>query len=609
MKKLLSILTLLTVGLGQSSDSLISVYTYPDFPIISNPQILPYGSDKVIVTGTNSNDEASNILFFIIDHDGNMINSTEYPDINYLIDFVTVPDGSYIIATNNELWKLIIIDNNFNFSILTNEFNGNELTSISLDEDNRLNVTTTEDSFSEVLQYNLNGELISYFNVYDPDQDTFINENFNHHIRTSNGGFLFANDSSVYKTDFQGHIEWINNDLGVSHIIDILENNGEFLVIGDQGLYYDFYQYSVAIWVDELGNEISSYIADYDNALNSCILIEDGFIFNGNYSYSFQILPIFIRFNQNLEEVLYYPFSGIDGYSTDIHRTNENEFFSVGIGYPPPNYDNTLSIWHYYFEPLPQQSNCTADDGTEGVELWGVCYSIENTQILNLHNSGLTGFIPPEIGNLINLTYLDLSVNQLSGSIPSELWNLVNLTYLNLGVNQLTGTIPPEISNMIGLTELYLNDNQFTGEIPESICNLILGDNSTQLAYNQFCPPYPSCILDYVNDQDTANCEEVSVINGVILTKYTLYNAYPNPFNPITTLKYELPEDSFVDVTIYDMLGNVVSNLISTNQSSGYKSVQWNATNNQGEPVSAGVYLYKIQAGDFVDTKKMILLK
>ena len=74
-------------------------------------------------------------------------------------------------------------------------------------------------------------------------------------------------------------------------------------------------------------------------------------------------------------------------------------------------------------------------------------------------------------------------------------------------------------------------------------------------------------------------------------------------------MKYDLPEDSFVDITVYDMLGNVVSNLINTNQSSSYKSVQWNATNNQGEPVSAGVYLYRIQAGDFVDTKKMILLK
>ena len=68
-------------------------------------------------------------------------------------------------------------------------------------------------------------------------------------------------------------------------------------------------------------------------------------------------------------------------------------------------------------------------------------------------------------------------------------------------------------------------------------------------------------------------------------------------------------EDSFVNVTVYDMLGNVVNNLINANQSSGYKSIKWNATNNQGEPVSAGVYLYKIQVGDFVDTKKMILLK
>ena len=64
-----------------------------------------------------------------------------------------------------------------------------------------------------------------------------------------------------------------------------------------------------------------------------------------------------------------------------------------------------------------------------------------------------------------------------------------------------------------------------------------------------------------------------------------------------------------MDVTIYDMLGNVVNKLVNANQSSGYKSIQWNATNNQGQPVSAGVYLYRIQAGDFVNTKKMILLK
>ena len=101
----------------------------------------------------------------------------------------------------------------------------------------------------------------------------------------------------------------------------------------------------------------------------------------------------------------------------------------------------------------------------------------------------------------------------------------------------------------------------------------------------------------------------LSVENDITPLSFRLHQNYPNPFNPATTVKYELPEDSFVDVTVYDMLGIVVNNLVKTNQSSGYKSIQWNATNNQGEPVSAGVYLYKIQAGDFVDTKKMILLK
>ena len=84
---------------------------------------------------------------------------------------------------------------------------------------------------------------------------------------------------------------------------------------------------------------------------------------------------------------------------------------------------------------------------------------------------------------------------------------------------------------------------------------------------------------------------------------------YPNPFNPVTNILYNLPEDGFVKITVFDILGNVINQLVNEVQNSGYKSIQWNATNNQGEPVSAGVYLYKVQAGDFVDTKKMILLK
>jgi len=84
---------------------------------------------------------------------------------------------------------------------------------------------------------------------------------------------------------------------------------------------------------------------------------------------------------------------------------------------------------------------CTADDGTEGVELWGECYSIENTDSLDLSGSWdnpgeLTGSIPPEIGNLTNLTELFLLGNHLTGSIPPEIGNLTNLTDLYLYTNQ-----------------------------------------------------------------------------------------------------------------------------------------------------------------------------
>jgi hypothetical protein len=177
------------------------------------------------------------------------------------------------------------------------------------------------------------------------------------------------------------------------------------------------------------------------------------------------------------------------------------------------------------------------------VYLWGEYYSIEYTTELNLSNSGLTGSIPPEIGNLTNLTFLSLGSNQLTGEIPPEIENLTNLESLilynnqltgsippeignltNLGLlglynNQLTGSIPSEIGNLTNLHELNLGNNQLTGEIPESICEFTNLNWSpiyvpfhpfgpiSSLYNNQLCPPYPSCIEDYVGEQDTSGCD------------------------------------------------------------------------------------------------------
>jgi len=121
---------------------------------------------------------------------------------------------------------------------------------------------------------------------------------------------------------------------------------------------------------------------------------------------------------------------------------------------------------------------CEDEQGT--ITLWGKEYSIENTTELDLGSQGLTGSIPPEIGSLTNLTRLYLYNNQLTGSIPSEIGNLTNLTNLSLSYNQLSGIIPDEICNQ--------------------------GDSSPSLSNNQLCPPYPSCVEDYVGYQDTSDC-------------------------------------------------------------------------------------------------------
>ena len=139
---------------------------------------------------------------------------------------------------------------------------------------------------------------------------------------------------------------------------------------------------------------------------------------------------------------------------------------------------------------------------------------LTNLTILDLGGNQLMGDIPTEIGNLTNLTDLELGGNHLTGEIPSEIDNLVNLTFLHLEYNQLTGEIPPEIGNLINLIWLNLVNNQLTGEIPSSICNLDMNwsnPDNFNIYYNQLCPPYPSCVEDYVGEQDTTNCGQGNV--------------------------------------------------------------------------------------------------
>tara|TARA_B100001027_G_scaffold183741_1_gene135629 strand:- start:154 stop:591 length:438 start_codon:yes stop_codon:yes gene_type:complete len=140
----------------------------------------------------------------------------------------------------------------------------------------------------------------------------------------------------------------------------------------------------------------------------------------------------------------------------------------------------------------------------------------------------------------------------------------------------------------------HLNQNEFLGSF--EFGNEIVHGNG-QTIINQYS----------ITLNETLG--EIKSPNGRLTSYYDLNDNYPNPFNPKTNITYRLQRDCLVGITIYDMRGNVIRQLVNEVQNSGFKTVEWNSTNNQGKEVSAGVYLYSIEAGNFRQTKKMILLK
>jgi hypothetical protein len=92
-------------------------------------------------------------------------------------------------------------------------------------------------------------------------------------------------------------------------------------------------------------------------------------------------------------------------------------------------------------------------------------------------------------------------------------------------------------------------------------------------------------------------------------TDFALSQNYPNPFNPSTTIEFALPTATQVQIWVYNVTGQRVRTLTNQLLPAGYHSIVWDGTNDGGHEVSSGVYFYRIEAGDFIQSKKMILMK
>lgn len=177
----------------------------------------------------------------------------------------------------------------------------------------------------------------------------------------------------------------------------------------------------------------------------------------------------------------------------------------------------------------------------------------------------------------------------------------VNAGVIASGTNTATYNTSGE-TNGIRLSSSDLNSGSFDWTAPAGST----GDVTLYIAGHQGNASGPNTELTLVSSELATDVREDG--SSEVPSHYNLSNNYPNPFNPTTSIEFDLPRRSHVTIEIFNLLGQKVATLIDEEYPAGSHSVTWNGRSS-GSPVSTGIYLYRLKAGDFVQTKKMVFLK
>ncbi len=173
----------------------------------------------------------------------------------------------------------------------------------------------------------------------------------------------------------------------------------------------------------------------------------------------------------------------------------------------------------------------------------------------------------------------------------------------------------------------YQDWDKYTAQRIDSSGNLLWPDNTLLHNYNHYTSYWQEavsdteggiiCVFDYNYSTYAAqmgpdgNVGSITSIvePGSMPPTQILISAYPNPFNPITTIQYDLPEQSDVSLIVYDVAGREVQTLVSTSLAAGSYEVRWDGTNRDGRQVVGGLYFARLQAGQYSNVVKMVYLR
>ena len=213
----------------------------------------------------------------------------------------------------------------------------------------------------------------------------------------------------------------------------------------------------------------------------------------------------------------------------------------------PGTYERSLLVALYNATDGDNWTNKTNWLSDNDISTWhGVSVSNGWVTGLDLRNNNLTGTIPTELGNLINLTYLNLSYNELSGEIPEELSKLTKLEHLYLGNNELSGAIPVELGKLTKLEYLDFRDNELSGAIPVELGNLA---NLTYLDFE----------INKLNGSIPVELGNLSNLTYLRLEHNELSGAIPVELSNLTKLEYLYLGDNALSGSIPVALGNLIN--------------------------------------------------
>ena len=119
----------------------------------------------------------------------------------------------------------------------------------------------------------------------------------------------------------------------------------------------------------------------------------------------------------------------------------------------------------------------------------------------------------------------------------------------------------------------------------------------------------PEVVIEPTGASNKVSVEDTSTFVNAVPKDFLVHQPYPNPFNPSTTIRYELPKESYVEFVVYDILRRKVRVLDDIFRSAGIYDILWNRKCDQGKKVASGVYLFQVKAGEFVKHGKMVLVR